>query len=228
MNPRKTKKRTNTLTKSDLETKLPLEKRKENIIKIAIAGVGGVGKTTLCQRAMGRILDDYFSEYKITIGVQFFTHNMDSEMGPVCLSIWDLAGQPQFQQIVDRFLIGCKGVILAYDSTNIDSYFSLHHTWLPLIKQHCGINTPIILVSTKNDLNKEKQVKSKLVRDFINDEENTPNIIGFLETSSKNNTNVKETFESLAQEILANEVKEKGEKQNKNTRVKIPSKKLTI
>lgn len=223
MNPRKSKKRSNTITKSDLETKLPLEKRKDNILKIAIAGVGGVGKTTLCQRAMGRILDDYFSEYKITIGVQFFTHNMDSQVGPVCLSIWDLAGQPQFHQIVDRFLVGSKGVILAYDSTNIDSYFSLHHTWIPLIQQHCGENVPIVLVSTKNDLNEKKQVSPELVWEFIDaKDENKHNIIGFLETSSKDNTNVKETFETLANKILAVEYDNYNE--SKTADVSVPSK----
>ena len=223
MNPRKSKKSYNTITKSDLETQLPLEKRKDNILKIAIAGVGGVGKTTLCQRAMGRILDDYFSDYKITIGVQFFTHNMDSEVGPVCLSIWDLAGQPQFHQIVDRFLIGSKGVILAYDSTNIDSYFSLHHIWIPLIQQHCGENTPIVLVSTKNDLNEKQQVSPELVWEFIDaKEENKHNIIGFLETSSKDNTNVKETFETIANKILAVELENYNE--SKTASVSVPSK----
>ncbi|MHA1125388.1 MAG: GTP-binding protein [Candidatus Heimdallarchaeota archaeon] len=225
MNPRKKKKSTNTITKRDLETKMPLEKRKDNIIKIAIAGVGGVGKTTLCQRAMGRILDDYFSEYKITIGVQFFTHNMDSEVGPICLSIWDLAGQPQFHQIVDRFLVGAKGVILAYDSTKIDTYFSLHHTWMPLIKQKCGEDVPIVLVSTKNDLNEEKQVNPKLVWEFIDaKEENNHNIIDFLETSSKDNTNVKETFETLANKILAVEYERYSKSQGKNVNESIPSK----
>jgi small GTP-binding protein len=225
MNPRKKTKSAKIISKHDLETKLPLEKRKDNIIKIAIAGVGGVGKTTLCQRAMGRILDDYFSDYKITIGVQFFTHNMDSEVGPVCLSIWDLAGQPQFHQIIDRFLIGCKGVILAYDSTQLDSYFSLHHTWMPLIKQNCGENIPIILVSTKNDLNEKQQVSPELVKEFLNSkEENKHNIIGFLETSSKENTNVKETFEILANKIMAEEFQSYNESKGKNVNESVPSK----
>jgi len=208
MHQTKSKDRKRVLTRSNLETDLPLEKEKNPIIKVAIAGVGGVGKTTLCQKAMGKILDDYFDNYKITIGVQFFTHTIKTDNGPVVLSVWDLAGQPQFQQIMDRFLKGSKGVILAYDSTVIDSFFSLYHTWIPLIRENCEENIPILLVSTKNDLADEKEVDPDIVKELLNSKnELNINIIDFLETSSKSNLNVKETFEILCQKILEREQK---------------------
>ena len=208
------------LTSKNLETDLPLEKEKNKIIKVAIAGVGGVGKTTLCQRAMGHILDDYFDNYKITIGVQFFTHTLETDNGSVVLSVWDLAGQPQFQQIMDRFLKGCKGIILAYDSTVIDTFFSLYHTWIPLIKANCEKDIPIILVSTKNDLDDEREVDPAIVKDFINSKEDLQlNIVDFLETSSKSNINVRETFEILCQNILQTEKKSYTERKKRNTPV---------
>lgn len=201
----KANKSRNRITKETLETKMPLEKKDKTLIKIAIAGEGGVGKTTLCQRAMGKILDDYFYDYKITIGVQFFTQNIKTDCGPVVLSVWDLAGQPQFYQIVDRFLRGCKGVILAYDSTMINSFFSLYHNWIPLIKENCDNDIPILIVSTKNDL-EEKQVDPETVQNFIEaKEDHNLNVIGFLETSSKSNTNVRETFDILCNKIIENE-----------------------
>jgi small GTP-binding protein len=194
------------LTKESLETKMPLEKKDKTLIKIAIAGEGGVGKTTLCQRAMGKILDDYFYDYKITIGVQFFTHNIDTDCGSVILSVWDLAGQPQFYQIVDRFLRGCKGVILAYDSTMINTFFSLYHNWIPLIKANCDENIPILIVSTKNDLENYKEVDPETVQEFIEaKDEHNLNVIGFLETSAKSNTNVRETFDTLCNKIIMKE-----------------------
>ncbi|MFW9924470.1 MAG: Rab family GTPase [Candidatus Thorarchaeota archaeon] len=194
------------ITEQILQQELPLEKRKNPIVKISIAGLGGVGKTSLCQRAMGHILDDYFNTYKITIGVQFFTHTVKTSIGNVVMSVWDLAGQPQFHQIMDRFLAGSKGIILAFDCTAIDSFFSLYHFWIPLIKEHCEENIPILLVSTKNDLIENKQVDTTLVQEFINSKEDYKlNIIGFLETSSKDNKNVKETFETLCQTIIKND-----------------------
>lgn len=207
----------NVLTRETLETKMPLEKKDKTIIKIAVAGEGGVGKTTLCQRAMGKILDDYFFDYKITIGVQFFTHNVKTDCGPVVLSVWDLAGQPQFYQIVDRFLRGCKGVILAYDSTMINTFFSLYHDWIPLIKENCDENIPILIVSTKNDL-EEKQVDPETVKEFIDarDEHNL-NVIGFLETSAKFNTNVRETFDTLCNKIIEKEYTKEHTNENENS-----------
>jgi len=196
------------LSQQTLERNLPLEKQKNPIVKVAIAGVGGVGKTSLCQRAMGHILDDYFSNYKITIGVQFFTHTVKTDIGNVVMSVWDLAGQPQFQQIMDRFLKGCKGIILAFDSTHLDSFFSLYHTWIPLIKENCEKDIPIVLVSTKNDLNENNVVQPDLITSFVNDRDLELNIIDFIETSSKSNINVKETFEILCKNIIKNNLQE--------------------
>ncbi|MHA1156193.1 MAG: Rab family GTPase [Candidatus Heimdallarchaeota archaeon] len=214
--PKRRRKALTTLTQENLQKDLPLEKSNKPIVKVSVAGIGGVGKTTLCQRAMGRILDDYFSNYKVTIGVQFFTHNVNTDNGEVVLSVWDLAGQDQFQQIVNRFLIGSSGVILAYDSTDINSYFSLHHTWIPLIEEFCVPNVPILLVSTKNDLEEKKEVDPELVRNFISSkEEHNQNIIGFLETSSKSNVNVLETFEVLVKNIVKKEVEEHFKKVSK-------------
>ncbi|MBY8994079.1 MAG: GTP-binding protein [Candidatus Heimdallarchaeota archaeon] len=203
----KTNNSKSTITKKTLETGLPLERSKSHLVKISIAGVGGVGKTTLCQRAMGKILDDFFDNYRITIGVQFFTHNVDTQFGSVVMSVWDLAGQPQFRQIMDRFLTGSKGIILAYDSTIIDTFFSLHHEWIPLIKENCEENIPIVFVSTKNDLDEEREVDPEIVREFISSrDEHNLNIIGFIETSSKSNINVLETFDFLCKNIVNKEV----------------------
>ncbi|MBK5113960.1 MAG: GTP-binding protein [Candidatus Heimdallarchaeota archaeon] len=203
----KTNNSNSTITKKTLETGLPLERSKSHLVKISIAGVGGVGKTTLCQRAMGKILDDFFDNYRITIGVQFFTHNVDTQFGSVVMSVWDLAGQPQFRQIMDRFLTGSKGIILAYDSTIIDTFFSLHHEWIPLIKENCEENIPIVFVSTKNDLDEEREVDPEIVREFISSrDEHNLNIIGFIETSSKSNINVLETFDFLCKNIVNKEV----------------------
>ncbi|NHJ49969.1 MAG: GTP-binding protein [Asgard group archaeon] len=194
------------LTKKSLETEMPLEKKDKKLVKIAIAGDGGVGKTSLCQRAMGHILDDYFSNYKITIGVQFFTHNLKTVCGQnVVLSVWDLAGQPQFHQIIDRFLRGCKGIILAYDSSLINSFFSLYNIWIPLIRANCDEDIPILVVSTKNDLQDYRQVDPDIVKEFMEaKEEHSLNFIGYLETSALSNINVRETFDTLCSNIIGN------------------------
>jgi small GTP-binding protein len=207
---------TRSISEKALETDLPFEKKDKEIIKIAIAGDGGVGKTSICQRAMGHILDDYFADYKITIGVQFFTHTMKANCGKeVVLSVWDLAGQPQFQQILDRFLRGCKGIILAYDSSVINTFFSLYNNWIPLVRENCGEDIPILVVSTKNDLVDDQEVDPEIVKEFIeSQEDHDMNFIGFLETSAKSNVNIRETFNTICDTILEIEQQKNNCKEN--------------
>ncbi|MBD3191072.1 MAG: GTP-binding protein [Candidatus Heimdallarchaeota archaeon] len=176
------------------------------IIKVVIAGKGGIGKTTLCKTATSKINDPInFEEYKLTIGVQFFTLPCQTSAGWVSLSIWDLAGQEQFEIILNHFLRGTRGIILAYDSTSMDSYMSLHQTWIPLITKNCNNGIPILMVSMKNDLPDSREVDPDLVQEFLEDEKDF-NFIGFLEVSSKAHLNVEKPFDLLAEKIVQKEV----------------------
>jgi small GTP-binding protein len=183
---------------------MPPDQEKRNpTVKVTIAGRGGVGKTTLCKRAVNEIKQTEFANYKMTIGVQFFLLPKETAKGTINLLVWDLAGQEQFAPVIEGFFGGTQGIILAYDSTSMESYQDLHKIWIPLIKKKCSLEIPIIIISTKNDLENEQIVDPNLVKEFIEDEQaNGLNYIDFIEVSAKDDTNVSETFTLLAQKIV--------------------------
>jgi len=94
--------------------------------KVAIAGSGGVGKTTLLRRyATGK-----FQESRImTIGVDFQTIEVDLKGQPIKLTVWDLAGQQRFAPFRDSFYKGARGVALVFDVHDRGSFADLPH-WL--------------------------------------------------------------------------------------------------
>ncbi len=82
------------------------------IVKVVMAGDGGVGKTSLIRR----YCTGMFQESRImTIGVDFQIKIVEVEGKPIKLSIWDVAGQERFGAFRDSFYRGARAVALVYD-----------------------------------------------------------------------------------------------------------------
>jgi len=85
------------------------------IIKVVMAGDGGVGKTSLIRR----YCTGMFQESRImTIGVDFQIKIVEVDGKPIKLSIWDVAGQERFGAFRDSFYRGARAVALVYDVTD--------------------------------------------------------------------------------------------------------------
>lgn len=85
------------------------------IIKVVVAGDGGVGKTSLIRR----YCTGMFQESRImTIGVDFQIKIVEVDGKPIKLSIWDVAGQERFGAFRDTFYRGARAVALVYDATD--------------------------------------------------------------------------------------------------------------
>ena len=68
------------------------------IYKTVLIGDGGVGKTSIAVR----YTEDRFDEQmKMTIGVNFASKKVQISGSEVTLLLWDLGGQPRFQDVVD-------------------------------------------------------------------------------------------------------------------------------
>ncbi len=84
------------------------------LIKVIFAGDGNVGKTSLIRS----YTEGHFSSSRVqTIGVDFHTHTVMLPKGKIKLSIWDMAGQEQFQFLRSSFYPGSRAAALVYDVT---------------------------------------------------------------------------------------------------------------
>jgi small GTP-binding protein len=163
------------------------------LIKLLIIGDSGVGKSSLLLRYAD---DTYTDSYIATIGVDFKIRTLDIDGKCVKLQIWDTAGQERFRTITSAYYRGAMGVMIVYDVTDETSFKNVEQ-WLYEIKQHSPDNIIKFLVGTKCDMLAEKVIATAQGKAFAD-----VNDMKFIETSSKNNINVNQTFIDLATDIL--------------------------
>lgn len=124
-------------------------------VKIALLGDGGVGKTSIRHKFMGKF---FKSTYMETVGSDFsdksitFEYNLKSI--DVNFQIWDLAGQPKFQNIRQMYYAGSQALIFVFDLTRPDSLNNIKH-WVDEVLKNELKNLPVLLIGNKIDLQEE-------------------------------------------------------------------------
>ena len=173
------------------------------IFKVIIVGNANSGKSALLNRITGRIFDN---SYCMTIGVDFASKNIeldkDGKKKNIKLQIWDTAGQESFRSITRSYYREAVGVIIVYDLTNLQSYESLPQ-WIDDVNYYCSENTTVIVSGNKVDLNNIRVKSFAEVTTFCKDDK-----MVYIETSSKNGENVDKLFNTLAELIYDNYVKQ--------------------
>ncbi|KAJ3445964.1 ras-related protein rabd2a-like [Anaeramoeba flamelloides] len=162
------------------------------LFKLLLIGDSGVGKSCL----LLRFADDTYTEsYISTIGVDFKIRTIDLDGKTVKLQIWDTAGQERFRTITSSYYRGAHGIIVVYDTTDLDSFNNVK-TWLQEIDRYASENVNKLLVGNKSDLVSKRVVEHETAKSLA-DQLGIP----FIETSAKNSSNVEEAFILMAKEI---------------------------
>ena len=162
------------------------------VVKIALVGDYGVGKTCI----VSRFARDYFPMTDMsTLGVDFDSKLIDFKENNYKLQIWDTAGQEKFQAIVKSYIRDINVCILVFDVNHMKTFQSLKK-WLDQVIYITGLdNTVLQVVGNKTDL-KGREVPREMVEEFCNEHN-----LDYIECSAKNDENIEKVFYNVIEKV---------------------------
>ncbi len=168
------------------------------VLKVVIAGEGGVGKTALCNRFTKGV---FLEGTKMTIGVDFSAVKVRAatKYGEelVTLQIWDFGGEERFRFILPGYCNGANGCILCFDLTQDYTFHNLPE-WIGLVRQAVP-DVKMILVGLKSDLVDYRRISRELAERKLQEWR----LHGYIEASSRSGENIPHIFGLITQEMLS-------------------------
>lgn len=172
--------------------------------KIVILGDGACGKTSL----LNVFTRGYFPKvYEPTV-FENYIHDIFIDGQQVQLSLWDTAGQEEFDKLRSLSYADTHCIILCFSIDNPDSLANVKNKWVGEILEHCeGVR--LILVALKADLRQVDDIQElSNSRRLVSYEDGVAvakdiGALRYLECSAMNNRGVKEVFTEAARIALA-------------------------
>jgi Ras-related protein Rab-11A len=167
------------------------------LFKIVIVGDASVGKTNIISRLAK---NEFNTNSKPTIGVDFATKIFKFENSLVKIQLWDTAGQERYHAIVSAYYRGSAGAVIVYDLTNEKSFENIRTIWLKNLRSVSDENLPIMILGNKKDLKDEIAVKKNEGEELAFGEKTA-----FFETSALSGDNINLAFEMFVKQIYEKE-----------------------
>ncbi|MFX1244476.1 MAG: Rab family GTPase [Promethearchaeota archaeon] len=163
------------------------------MFKVSVIGDYAVGKTSLIKRFMTNSFDE---EYKATLGAAISSFKTKANKSDVSLQVWDLAGQTSFRRVRVQYLFGTDFAITVFDLTRKDTLSNIRE-WVDDVQKGAP-GVLLYLVGNKVDITTERVVKQD---DAVKTAKNL-GMLGYMETSAKEGTNVKELFQVISELLV--------------------------
>lgn len=176
------------------------------VYKISIIGDAYVGKSSIVERYIyGSHTPD---NYSCTIGVEF--HNKDVQINnkDCRLQLWDTAGQERFRALASTYYRNSNAAIIVFDLSNMESYNNVI-TWYTTIRKYS--NCPLYLVGNKSD-SKSRCVTPDMIKHLLE------LFIEYHETSSVRGTGIDHLMNSIASNLINNEIIVEGNTISQNNK----------
>jgi Ras-related protein Rab-5C len=161
--------------------------------KVVFLGDTSVGKSCLTVRF---VRNEYFEFQEPTIGAAFLAKNIDYQGKNLKLEIWDTAGQERYRSLAPMYYRGARAAVVVYDITQKDTLIGAKSWITELQSKQAGC--VIVLVGNKCDLNETRTINTEDVEEYARE-----NHLIHIESSAKTGCNVKEIFNIICREILA-------------------------
>jgi len=175
-------------------TDLQLSKNTKPLLeaKIIFIGSGEVGKTSLINMLT---TGNFNAAEPITDGIQIKDWEVKRGADHVKVHIWDFGGQEILHATHKFFMTDRTVYVLVINPRTEDRYGDSElEYWLKLIRSFAGTAVPIVVVVNKCETHKIDLAKGTMHDKY-------PNIIGFVETSCKENKNIDKLESSITQAI---------------------------
>ena len=176
------------------------EGNQEPLYKVCLVGDGGVGKSAILERFLGR--EERFQVgYKPTIGMGIAVKRIIIDNCEIHFQIWDIAGQPHFEFVRASFYKGSRAIIMVFDLTSPQTLYNLQN-WINEVMSNVNYVIPFLVVGNKTDL--QSAIDPDEIEGFIEKlKHKTPSeSLPFLFTSALTGHNINEVFETLGRTIL--------------------------
>eukprot|EP00092_Neocalanus_flemingeri_P015465 GFUD01016742.1.p2 GENE.GFUD01016742.1~~GFUD01016742.1.p2 ORF type:complete len:201 (-),score=78.80 GFUD01016742.1:33-614(-) len=188
-----------------------MENKDTKTIKVVVVGDGAVGKTAMMMSFMTSKIP---TDYQPTV-VDTFSVDITVEGEEYTLDIFDTAGQDEFNRIRSQSFAGTNVFLACFSTVSKVTLDNVQEKWIPEIRSH-DKTTPIILVGTKLDLNKESRHLSvstrqrQVTREEAEQVVKQMKLVTYLDCSATTQTGLKTVFdEAIINAIEPPQVKTK-------------------
>eukprot|EP00826_Nyctotherus_ovalis_P037555 TRINITY_DN3433_c0_g2_i3.p1 TRINITY_DN3433_c0_g2~~TRINITY_DN3433_c0_g2_i3.p1 ORF type:complete len:207 (-),score=54.36 TRINITY_DN3433_c0_g2_i3:175-795(-) len=167
---------------------------RKKFLKIMVLGDAGVGKTAILDRYVN---EKFTGKYKVTIGADFLTRDLEINGSKIKLQIWDTAGQEKYKSLGKAYYRGSDACILVFDLCDKTTFKHLDD-WLDIflsqLAEDKAKHFPLVLFGNKAD-KAEREVTTETARRWCSFHDG----MAYYETSAKTKQGLDEAFVHIAE-----------------------------